>query len=799
MSPLSQPTPVHLLLDLDLYRKLPGVAGWMSMAYVAIGFANQAIAPELQPQALTASLLLAAYLSLCYALLTAERIPLRYAHPFASLGMAVPMITHSLLHMLWQNHPLPSIGMFILLMGLSYFLLKQRWMMFSLLYSALPWLALAHRAGWEGDWAVYAVAFSAAAAGALFIQHSNTQTLSRFYLLQTQEVLQRDDLQRRAGRLETAVKIAQQINATLDLPHMLQQVANALRTHYATDYVGIYLLDEEAGELAYRAGTYADGTEYRQSIEIGLLGWAVRHQKLVCVNDVSQDPRYVRSPYSADTQAELVIPLRAGHNRLGVLDVQSRQRHAFQAEEIGYITLLADQIAVAIGNAILYQKEQQARLVAETLRQIGQELNRTLDINQILDLVVHDLMNLVQAMRVSIVLKQPDGLQMMAVHGYLYESVQLPAPVQPKFAGSAVFETIFETKKPLHLPDVAEWPSWIYREHEPKHHTWLGIPIINAGQVMGLFSLTRGEVRPFTAEEIDLTLLLSDQAAVALQNAQLYQQVVRFSEQMEEEVARRTAEISHAYQTLEQLDHAKDRYIRILAHELRTPLTGLQTYTQLLVRETIAMPSPRIQRIIQGLQTGIQRFHQMADALNDIMRLETGTLALSPVIFTPHDLLADVVEQMQPQLASREQTAVLSPTLTQLPHLTADYTLLRKLFQHLLSNAIKYTPNGGQITLQGQRQTCPSNGRDGVELTVEDTGIGIPPHHLETIFHKFYKTGDVSLYSSHTTQYQGGGPGLGLAIAQGIAHAHGGKLWATSPGHDEVTLPGSRFHLWLPL
>ena len=314
-----------------------------------------------------------------------------------------------------------------------------------------------------------------------------------------------------------------------------------------------------------------------------------------------------------------------------------------------------------------------------------------------------------------------------------------------------------------------------------------------------MLSLTRDVVRPFTAEEIDLTLLLADQAAVALQNAQLYQQVVRFSEQMEEEVQNRTAEISHAYAELEQLDHAKDSYIRVLAHELRTPLTGLQNYTQLLVRETIAMPSPRIQRIIQGLQTGIQRLHQMADALNDIMRLDSGTLAMTPVIFSPLELLADVVEQMQPQLTSREQTAVLSPNLANLPQLTADYKLLTKLFLHLLSNAIKYTPNGGTITLHGQRKICPTNGRDGVELCVEDTGVGIPPHLLETIFHKFYQTGDVSLYSSHNTHFQGGGPGLGLSIAKGIAHAHGGQLWATSPGHDEIALPGSRFYLWLPL
>jgi GAF domain-containing protein len=727
MSPLNQPTPLHILLDLDLYRKLPSLAWWAGVIYIGLAALNGLFLPPEQLATAVASLLVGAHLFLCYFLLVSDRIPLRHTHPFAAVGMAIPMLSESLLHVWWTADPVPSIGLIILVMGMGYFLLKQSWLTLCLLYTLIPWLFIAHSQQWAQNWVTFAVAFGATAIGTLFIQHTNSQTLGRFYLLQTQELLQRNDLQRRAERLGTAVQIAQQINATLDLPQMLQQVAGALSTHYATDYVGIYLLDEEAGEVEYRAGTYLSDIQYRQSLQDGLIGWAVRHQKMVCVNDVTQDPRYLPFPWTPDVQAELVIPLRTGHKRLGALDVQSRQRHAFQAEEIGYITLLADQIAVAIGNAILYQKEQQARQVADALRQVGQELNRSLEIEKVLDLVVGYLMDLVHTTRISVIFKQPTGLFMMALRGKHYEPVQLPSPVPDYFASSGIFQTIFEGKQPLHLPDVAEWPRWVKRPNAPAHHTWLGVPIINAGEAMGMLSLTREVVRPFTAEEIDLTLLLADQAAVALQNAQLYQQVVRFSEQMEEEVQKRTAEISRAYAELEQLDHAKDSYIRVLAHELRTPLTGLQNYTQLLVRETIAIPSPRIQRIIQGLQTGIQRLHQMADALNDIMRLDSGTLAMTPVIFTPLELLADVVEQMQTQLASREQTAVLSPTLTNLPQLTADYNLLTKLFLHLLSNAIKYTPNGGTITLHGQRKTCPTSGRDGVELCVEDTGVGIPP------------------------------------------------------------------------
>ncbi len=799
MPPDPQPIPVRQMLDQDLYNKLPAVAWWVAFVYSFLAVVNMAIPSELQTLVVCICVVIVGIMVLCRYLLRTGRVPVRHIHGFAVLAMGVPLLSEGLIQMALSGDAKDTVGILLLLMGMSYFFLDTRWMLLIIGYALIPWLLMAMRAEWSTEWVNHGVAFVAAVVGSLLIQTTNMKTLSRFYLLQTQELLQRTELQRRAGRLEAAVQIAQNINSTLDLPHMLEYVVQSLVSNYSSDNVCIMLFDEEKGELEYRAGTYHKGWDYRQSIQQGVMGWAMRHQKVVCVNNVAEDPRYIVTPYNPDTRSELTIPLRVRHKRLGVLDVQSSQVNAFHAEEIGYLTLLADQVAIAIGNAMLYQKEQQARQVSEALRQIGQELNSSLDLTKILDLVLGYVLELVHTARVSVILQREEGLQVMAVHGVPPDGHPLPHLVPNRFNSSGAFNILFESKRPLHIPDVSQWPNWQFRDNWPKAYTWLGVPIVEAGQTIGLFSLTRQEVRPFTAEEIDLALLLADQAAVALKNAQLYQKVVTFSEQMEEEVAKRTAEISHAYAELEQLDHAKESYIRILAHELRTPLTGLQNYTQLLARETAANPAPRTQRIVQGLQTGIQRLHQMAEMLNDVMRLDSGTLTLSPVIFAPHELLAEVVEQIQQQLASREQTAVLSPTLADLPSLTADYNLLTKLFHHLLSNAIKYTPNGGRITLHGQRRECPADGRDGVELCVEDTGIGIPPHLLETIFHKFYQTGDIALYSSHTTQFQGGGPGLGLPIAQGIAHAHGGKLWATSPGHDELTLPGSCFHLWLPL
>jgi signal transduction histidine kinase len=135
-----------------------------------------------------------------------------------------------------------------------------------------------------------------------------------------------------------------------------------------------------------------------------------------------------------------------------------------------------------------------------------------------------------------------------------------------------------------------------------------------------------------------------------------------------------------------------------------------------------------------------------------------------------------------------------------LPSIMADPDAMQKVFYHLIVNAIKYTPDGGKITITGR---CITGGWEdpfpGIEIIVSDTGIGIDPQLHELIFTKFYQTGELALHSTGKTVFKGAGPGLGLTVARGIVEAHRGKIWVESPGHDEKTFPGSQFHIVLPL
>lgn len=125
--------------------------------------------------------------------------------------------------------------------------------------------------------------------------------------------------------------------------------------------------------------------------------------------------------------------------------------------------------------------------------------------------------------------------------------------------------------------------------------------------------------------------------------------------------------------------------------------------------------------------------------------------------------------------------------------LFGDPERLYQAFRNILSNAIKYTPDGGKVTVGGR--LLPGF----IEVTITDTGIGISAEDQETIFEKFSQLGNASLHSSGKTKFKGGGPGLGLPIARGIVEAHGGAIWVESDGHDEKCCPGSTFHVLLPI
>jgi signal transduction histidine kinase len=263
------------------------------------------------------------------------------------------------------------------------------------------------------------------------------------------------------------------------------------------------------------------------------------------------------------------------------------------------------------------------------------------------------------------------------------------------------------------------------------------------------------------------------------------------------ELRQANEELTRALRRLERLDRTKSDFIRVSAHELRTPVAALLGYAQMMQNNPVAGANPELQALVQGIVTGTERLHRIFNRILDLSRVMLGELKVRKNPLSIPVILESIRRDFAHPLEERSLSLEFEE-LQELPLCPGDPDLIYKAFHHLVNNAIKYTPDGGRITVFGRTVEVPDLGQH-VEVVVEDTGIGIAPEDLNLIFEKFYRTGEVELHSSGTTGFKSGGPGLGLAIAQGIVVAHGGRIWAESPGYDEETCPGSRFMVQLPL
>lgn len=250
---------------------------------------------------------------------------------------------------------------------------------------------------------------------------------------------------------------------------------------------------------------------------------------------------------------------------------------------------------------------------------------------------------------------------------------------------------------------------------------------------------------------------------------------------------------------MEQIETTKANFIAVAAHELRTPLTILEGYVKMLRTELAADSHQRV--FVDGIENGTRRMNEIVADIIDVSLIDMHQVELKVQPFFLDKVILMAADKLDQYYAQRRVSLVIMPLPVE-KRIYGDPELLVKAFSKVLLNALKYTPDGGRVTVQGvmTRMAEATSEIDGyVDIQFSDTGIGINPENFEHIFRKFSSGSDVSLHSSGKTKFKGGGPGLGLPIARGIIEAHGGRIWVESSGLDEKNCPGSTFHLEIPL
>ncbi|MBN1995199.1 MAG: HAMP domain-containing histidine kinase [Anaerolineae bacterium] len=284
------------------------------------------------------------------------------------------------------------------------------------------------------------------------------------------------------------------------------------------------------------------------------------------------------------------------------------------------------------------------------------------------------------------------------------------------------------------------------------------------------------------------------QETTKLAHAARASEISRLYTESEQKVMEYAAEVARANRELAQLEQAKTDFISIAAHELKTPLTLIQGYVNILRDMEMGKQADSL---AEGINRGAERMGVIINDMLDLSALDMNKLILIVEPVSLKRTLDLIVDQLRTALAERRQTAAVN--LDTLPEIEADGRRLHQVFKHILYNAIKYTPDGGHITITGQAVAPTKTKAACLQIIIADTGVGIAPEDRDKIFEKFYRVGNSDLHSTGQTKFMGAGPGLGLAIAKGLVEAHGGQIWAESPGFDLKNCPGSKFIVTLPL
>ncbi len=447
-------------------------------------------------------------------------------------------------------------------------------------------------------------------------------------------------------------------------------------------------------------------------------------------------------------------------------------------------------------NAKLFKAEQQRRHGAEALARSARQLSSLTTVKKLPQQILEQLQLVIPYDRGILFMEDVNGTPRIQAHqGLPAEATDTEFSLQ--LNGKDFYETIAQKGETLLIGDINTLKGWQQPAWLPRDRSWLGVPLYSKDKVIGLLALSRSQ-SAFTDDDGLMASTFAMQAIVALENARLYDEVTGISQMMERMVSQRVEELNNAYNTLSKHDKNKSAFIQVAAHELRTPLTVIKGYLGILQADAVIQKNPMLAQAIEGVLQGTNRLHQIVNSMLDVARLDNQ-------ITNPHVepvslglILRLIQKDYVKDLAARNLTLSMDEGIKEIPPLLADSELLKKALDHVVVNAIKFTPDGGKIDISAQ---VVEDARLGLcaELRIKDSGIGIDAEHHKIIFEKLYQLGTVELHSSSRTNYKGGGAGLGLAIAAGVIKALQGNIWVESSGHDEVNFSGSTFIARLPL
>jgi signal transduction histidine kinase/putative methionine-R-sulfoxide reductase with GAF domain len=620
-----------------------------------------------------------------------------------------------------------------------------------------------------------------------------------------------NESERRARQLTTLNEIGRGLTSTLETASLLNQILNSAAEILNCEAGSLFMVDDQTGELIFEVTVgpvAADLIGQRLPPGTGIVGQSVDSGKPIIANDARRSTVWsslTDNKTGFVTRDLLVVPMQLKEQIIGVIEViNKKDGSSFSLEDQDLLSTFASQAAIAIENARLYTQTDKALSARveelSVMQRIDRELNTSLDLVRVLRISLEWSIRQshTDAGWIGLVEKGESGdygfIRVMASNGSTIESNtsleakaliineipsivslrELPALRNVVETGQTqlLMQTNGEKQSQSGSKTTMKETQTRFRVEDNLYQKFLLddgleqiiVPIRRTNETIGIILLESRQKIGSGDEIIVFLSRLSDHAAIAISNAQLYAD-------------------------LQSANLAKSEFVSLVSHELKTPMTSIKGYADLLAKGAVGPVNESQANFLNTIRSNVTRMSTLVSDLADVSRIEAGRMRLDFNAVALGILVNEVIRSTQAQIDEKSQ--LLEVNIPQnLPPLWADPNRIIQIVANLLSNASKYTPSGGKISVTAQVVMNAMDVQDAPEVVrvdVTDTGYGISPEEQSKIFQKFFRSEDQQIRESP-------GTGLGLNITRHLVEMQGGRIWFVSePGR------GTTFSFTVPV